>query len=56
MLTCISAGAIIEQADWDTSKIRDKLRRDIDAHIAAIRADKLSELSSKLEVKSCLWL
>ncbi|XP_023000317.1 protein ROOT HAIR DEFECTIVE 3 homolog 1-like isoform X1 [Cucurbita maxima] len=45
------AGAIIEQADWDTSKIRDKLRRDIDAHIATIRADKLSELSAQLEEK-----
>ncbi|KAE8646514.1 protein ROOT HAIR DEFECTIVE 3 homolog 1 [Cucumis sativus] len=45
------AGAIIEQANWDTSRIRDKLRRDIDAHIATIRADKLSELSTQLEKK-----
>ncbi|KAG7014019.1 Protein ROOT HAIR DEFECTIVE 3-like 1, partial [Cucurbita argyrosperma subsp. argyrosperma] len=45
------AGAIIEQANWDTSRIRDKLRRDIDAHVATIRADKLSELSAHLEKK-----
>nr|ADN34108.1 protein SEY1 [Cucumis melo subsp. melo] len=46
-----SADAIIEQANWDTSRIRDKLRRDIDAHIATIRADKLSELSAQFEKK-----
>ncbi|KAF9685133.1 hypothetical protein SADUNF_Sadunf03G0022700 [Salix dunnii] len=45
------ADAVIEQANWDTSKARDKLRRDIDAHIASVRAAKLSELTSSFEAK-----
>uniref|UniRef100_A0A2N9EWL8 GB1/RHD3-type G domain-containing protein n=1 Tax=Fagus sylvatica TaxID=28930 RepID=A0A2N9EWL8_FAGSY len=43
--------AVIEQANWDTSKVRDKLRRDIDAHIDAVRAAKLGELTSLYEAK-----
>ncbi|CAK7356856.1 unnamed protein product [Dovyalis caffra] len=42
--------AVIEQANWDTSKARDKLRRDIDAHVASVRAAKLSELTSSYEI------
>ncbi|XP_052305077.1 protein ROOT HAIR DEFECTIVE 3 isoform X1 [Populus trichocarpa] len=45
------ADAVIEQANWDTSKARDKLRRDIDAHITSVRAAKLSELTSSFEAK-----
>ncbi|KAI5593808.1 hypothetical protein BDE02_03G036000 [Populus trichocarpa] len=45
------ADAVIEQANWDTSKVRDKLRRDIDAHIASVHAAKLSELTSSFEAK-----
>ncbi|KAH8514521.1 hypothetical protein H0E87_007382, partial [Populus deltoides] len=45
------ADAVIEQANWDTSKVRDKLRRDIDAHIASVHAAKLSELTSSFEEK-----
>ncbi|PIA46774.1 hypothetical protein AQUCO_01500372v1 [Aquilegia coerulea] len=45
------ADATIEQANWDPSKVRDKVRRDIDAHIAAVRASKLSELNSLYEGK-----
>lgn len=45
------ADAVIEQANWDTSKVRDKLRRDIDAHIDSVRAAKLSELTSLYEAK-----
>ncbi|KAI5665460.1 hypothetical protein M9H77_15313 [Catharanthus roseus] len=45
------ADASIEQAKWDTSKIRDKLRRDIDAHVAAVRTAKLSELTTLYETK-----
>lgn len=44
------AGAIIEQANWDTSKVRDKLVRDIEAHITSVRTSKLSELTSLYEV------
>ncbi|KAF5466453.1 hypothetical protein F2P56_016376 [Juglans regia] len=45
------ADAIIEQANWDTSKVRDKLRRDIDMHIASVRAAKLSEITTHYEAK-----
>ncbi|KAK4789742.1 hypothetical protein SAY86_017046 [Trapa natans] len=43
--------AVIEQAKWDTSKVKEKLKRDIDAHIAALREAKLSELSKVCETK-----
>ncbi|XP_051119212.1 protein ROOT HAIR DEFECTIVE 3-like [Andrographis paniculata] len=46
-----SADADIKQANWDTSKVRDKLRRDLDEHIAAVRAAKLSELTAMYEKK-----
>ncbi|XP_041015401.1 protein ROOT HAIR DEFECTIVE 3-like [Juglans microcarpa x Juglans regia] len=45
------ADAVIEQANWDTSKVRDKLRRDIDMHIASVRAAKLSEITTHYEAK-----
>ncbi|KAK9282342.1 hypothetical protein L1049_005258 [Liquidambar formosana] len=45
------ADAAIELANWDTSKVRDKLRRDIDAHVASVHAAKLSELTSLYEAK-----
>ncbi|KZV51416.1 hypothetical protein F511_20580 [Dorcoceras hygrometricum] len=41
----------INQANWDSSRVREKLQRDIDAHIAEVRAAKLSELTSKYETK-----
>ncbi|KAG6469468.1 hypothetical protein ZIOFF_074185 [Zingiber officinale] len=41
--------ATIEQVDWDTSKIRDKLRRDIDAHLASVRSAKISQLNALYE-------
>ncbi|KAF5751282.1 putative Protein SEY1 [Tripterygium wilfordii] len=43
------ADAVIELANWDTSKVRDKLQRDIDAHVQSVRAAKLSELTSLYE-------
>ncbi|KAK4413792.1 protein ROOT HAIR defective [Sesamum alatum] len=46
-----SADAHIDQANWESSKVRDKLRRDIDAHIAAVRAAKLSDLTTMYETK-----
>ncbi|XP_022715165.1 protein ROOT HAIR DEFECTIVE 3-like [Durio zibethinus] len=45
------ADAVVEIANWDSSKVRDKLRRDIDAHVASVRAAKLSELTSTYEAK-----
>ncbi|KAL5757472.1 hypothetical protein ACOSP7_020083 [Xanthoceras sorbifolium] len=46
-----SADAVIEISNWDTSKVREKLQRDIDAHLASVRAAKLSELTSSFESK-----
>lgn len=40
----------IKQADWDTSKVREKLRRDIEAHAASVRNMKLSEMIADYEV------
>ncbi|XP_027334316.1 protein ROOT HAIR DEFECTIVE 3 isoform X2 [Abrus precatorius] len=45
------ADVVIEQTNWDTSKVREKLRRDIDAHVATVRATKISELTSSFEEK-----
>ncbi|CAN7129284.1 unnamed protein product [Brassica rapa subsp. narinosa] len=45
------AGAIIEQANWDTTKVREKLVRDIEAHVSSVRTSKLSELTSQYETK-----
>lgn len=47
---CYNTDAAIEQADWDSSKVREKLRRDIDAHVTSVRTTKLSELTSLYEV------
>ncbi|KAI3678728.1 hypothetical protein L6452_38031 [Arctium lappa] len=44
-------GAIIKQSEWDSSKVRDKLSQDIDAHIADVRNAKLSDLSTQYESK-----
>ncbi|KAH0452618.1 hypothetical protein IEQ34_019917 [Dendrobium chrysotoxum] len=43
--------ADIEQATWDSSKVREKLRRDIDAYVASVRKAKLFELTSFYEEK-----
>ncbi|OIW11845.1 hypothetical protein TanjilG_31595 [Lupinus angustifolius] len=45
------ADVVIEQANWDASKVREKLQRDIDAHVASVRAEKISELTSTYEEK-----
>ncbi|PPD88628.1 hypothetical protein GOBAR_DD14467 [Gossypium barbadense] len=44
--------AFVELANWDSSKVREKLRRDIDAHVASVQAAKLAELTSSYEVRS----
>ncbi|KAL6539227.1 Cell wall protein rhd3 [Orobanche gracilis] len=46
-----SADVDIDQANWDSSKVRDKLRRDIAAHISVVRAAKLSELTTISKTK-----
>ncbi|KAK8350647.1 hypothetical protein V6Z12_A06G222400 [Gossypium hirsutum] len=43
--------AFVELANWDSSKVREKLRRDIDAHVASVQAAKLAELTSSYEVR-----
>ncbi|MQM09539.1 hypothetical protein Taro_042408 [Colocasia esculenta] len=44
-------GAAIEQTKWEPSKVRDKLRRDIDSHVISVRTAKLSELTATYEEK-----
>ncbi|XP_022844460.1 protein ROOT HAIR DEFECTIVE 3-like isoform X1 [Olea europaea var. sylvestris] len=46
-----SAEAYIDQANWDSSKVREKLHRDIDAYVAAVHTAKLSELANMYEKK-----
>ncbi|OMO70466.1 Root hair defective 3 GTP-binding protein, partial [Corchorus capsularis] len=41
--------AAIRQANWDASKVREKLRRDIDAHTSSVQSAKLSELVASYE-------
>ncbi|KAL4308943.1 hypothetical protein GQ457_01G040940 [Hibiscus cannabinus] len=43
------ADAAIGRANWDASKIKEKLRRDIDAHTSSVRDAKLSELMVSYE-------
>ncbi|KAH9611043.1 hypothetical protein KSS87_006919 [Heliosperma pusillum] len=45
------ADSVVEHADWDTSKMRSKLVRDLDEHIASVRDAKLGELTSRYEAK-----
>lgn len=44
------ADAAIRQANWDASKIREKLKRDIDAHASSVQSEKLSKLVANYEV------
>ncbi|XP_068647516.1 protein ROOT HAIR DEFECTIVE 3-like isoform X2 [Aristolochia californica] len=43
------ADATIQLANWDPSKVRDKLRRDFDSHVVFVRDSKLSELKGLYE-------
>ncbi|XP_043702768.1 protein ROOT HAIR DEFECTIVE 3 homolog 2-like [Telopea speciosissima] len=43
------ADAAVKQATWDASKIREKLRRDVEAHVASVRTAKLSEIVANYE-------
>lgn len=45
-----SKGAIIKQADWDTTKVRVKVSQDIESHIVDVRNAKLSDLIALYEV------
>lgn len=44
-----SADASVRQANWGSSKVRDKLRRDIDSHALSVRNAKLSEITTNFE-------
>jgi hypothetical protein len=48
--TCI-LDAVIKQANWDCSKILEKVRRDIEDHALSVRESKLSELTTHAKVK-----
>lgn len=41
---------MIEQANWDMSKMKSKLIRDLDEYIGSVRAAKLTELTTSYEV------
>ncbi|CAI0392524.1 unnamed protein product [Linum tenue] len=43
--------ASIKQANWDASKVREKLHRDIDTHASSVCSAKLSEMTAKYENK-----
>lgn len=44
----------IKQANWDATKTREKLRRDIEAHVESVCRAKLSEITADYEVwQSC---
>ncbi|KAI9197925.1 hypothetical protein LWI28_006806 [Acer negundo] len=45
------ADAAIRQANWDASKVREKLSRDIDAHASSVRSAKLAEIIANYEKK-----
>ncbi|KAM1917397.1 hypothetical protein ACFX13_037004 [Malus domestica] len=45
------ADSVIQQANWDASKVREKLRRDIDVHASSVHSAKLAELNSNYEKK-----
>nr|CAB3466434.1 unnamed protein product [Digitaria exilis] len=45
------ADAVIKQANWDCSKILEKVRRDIEEHALSIRESKLSELTRHAKEK-----
>ncbi|PIA39852.1 hypothetical protein AQUCO_02600364v1 [Aquilegia coerulea] len=55
--SCISefdqgcADVAVQQANWDATKVREKLRRDIEAHAASVCGEKLSELQTNFEKK-----
>ncbi|KMT05555.1 hypothetical protein BVRB_7g176770 [Beta vulgaris subsp. vulgaris] len=42
---------VIEQANWDMSKMKSKLIRDLDEYIGSVRAAKLTELTTSYEAK-----
>lgn len=42
--------AAIRHANWDASKVREKLRRDIDGYASSVRSAKLSEIIANYEV------
>ncbi|GJM95220.1 hypothetical protein PR202_ga11930 [Eleusine coracana subsp. coracana] len=45
------ADAVIKQANWDCSKIIEKVRRDIEDHAFSVRENKLSELTTQAKEK-----
>ncbi|KAH9305485.1 hypothetical protein KI387_009889, partial [Taxus chinensis] len=46
-----SADAKVQQANWDSSKTRDKLQRDVASHATSVRAAKLSQIKNEFETQ-----
>uniref|UniRef100_A0A6V7QU24 GB1/RHD3-type G domain-containing protein n=1 Tax=Ananas comosus var. bracteatus TaxID=296719 RepID=A0A6V7QU24_ANACO len=42
---------VVRHADWDVSKVRSKLQRDVEAHVTSVRSAKLDELKAAYENK-----
>lgn len=40
----------VRHADWDVSKVRSKLQRDVEAYVTSVRSAKLDELKAAYEV------
>lgn len=49
-LPLLCTDIVIEQANWDMSKMKSKLIRDLDEYIGSVRAAKLTELTTSYEV------
>ncbi|XP_028759325.1 protein ROOT HAIR DEFECTIVE 3 homolog 2-like isoform X1 [Neltuma alba] len=44
-----SADAAVQQANWDASKVREKLRRDVDAHAVSVQSEEISGIMTNSE-------
>jgi hypothetical protein len=47
---CPLSDAAVKHANWDTRRVRDKLKRDIDAYAGEVRSARLAELKRSYEV------
>ncbi|WOH03989.1 hypothetical protein DCAR_0623394 [Daucus carota subsp. sativus] len=45
------ADAFIKHTNWDAARVKEKFRRDLDAHVTDVRTAKLSELKASFEKK-----
>ena len=53
-MLCIDCSVKI--SSWDSSKAREKLRREIEAHTTTVRTEKIAEIITNYEVRLILVL